>query len=180
MRALNQTKPQKSSETPWTQKLLILPLVSAACRGDATEESASFPAKGCMCAQLFPSSCKLLFSRVSGNSRQTPLSFQRCGCQSGPPPIPSTGCLPEGRLPSDARCQNCRMWQAQPYGWMGEGLEVIFLWDWGEAVNSDTAGQEIRPGRLCDQPTSWQFQSLILYRRGGTSSNILLGGWTAS
>lgn len=31
----------KSSETPWTQKLLILPLVSAACRRDATEDPAS-------------------------------------------------------------------------------------------------------------------------------------------
>ncbi|KAK2904539.1 hypothetical protein Q8A73_011196 [Channa argus] len=39
-------------------KLLILPLVSAACRGDAPEESASFSTKGCMCTQLFPSSCE--------------------------------------------------------------------------------------------------------------------------
>lgn len=118
----------KSSETPWTQKLLILPLVSAACRRDATEDPASLwfffcfvffsslpPTKSCMCTQLLPSSCKLLFSRVSGNSRQTLLSLQHCSCQSGPPPthlLPA--CLPEGREPSVACCQDCR----RSDGWM--------------------------------------------------------------
>lgn len=77
------------------------------------------PTKSCMCTQLLPSSCKPLFSRVSGNSRQTLLSLQHCGCQSGLSPthlLPA--CLPKGREPSVACCQDC--WRSDGWvkGWM--------------------------------------------------------------
>lgn len=64
-----------------------------------------------MCTQPLASSCKLLFSGTSGNSRQTPLSLQRCGCQSGPPPTALLPACLEGDCPLSPAVRTAGGWR---------------------------------------------------------------------